>query len=426
MELNRLSATEIVADIASGRTTSVAVVESCLDRILIREEEIHAWAFIDPELALKQARERDLGPILGPLHGLPVGIKDIIDTADMPTAMGSSIYADHHSLGDAACVAIIRNAGAIILGKTMTTEFASMSPCPTLNPHDGAHTPGGSSSGSAAAVADFMVPIALGTQTGGSVLRPSSYCGIIGYKPSFGTFNLTGVKPAAQSLDTLGLHARSLQDINLVASTLSGRAQSTIDLSTGIQKIGICRTPLWQAAQEETVAALEYASSCLAKLGCEMIDVELPDVFNALDASRAIITAYERSHALTWEWTYHRDQIGDPLCEEIIRGRALSHEDYARATRHAKHCRRIIEDCIKPFDVFLAPTADGAAPLGIASTGNARFQGFWTILRLPSITLPTHTAPNGLPVGIQIVGKHAADIELISAAQWIFDNLISK
>jgi amidase len=209
--------------ISTGRTSAEAVVQACLDRIAERDPDVHAWAFIDPSQALEQARRLDRSESFGPLHGVPIAVKDIIDTCDMPTSMGSPIYAGFQPRGDAACVALVRNAGAVILGKTVTAEFASSAPGPTVNPHNHRHTPGGSSSGSAAAVADYMVPVAFGTQTGGSVLRPSAYCGIIGYRPTFGMFNMTGVKPAAQSLDTLGLHARSLDDIELLTAVLVGR-----------------------------------------------------------------------------------------------------------------------------------------------------------------------------------------------------------
>jgi Asp-tRNA(Asn)/Glu-tRNA(Gln) amidotransferase A subunit family amidase len=222
-ELNSLSATAIATGVADGSFTAEAVTAACLDHIAAREDTVGAWEFLDPELALTQARGVDAAEVKGPLAGVPVGVKDIIDTHDMPTGMGSPIYDGHRPSADASCVAQMRAAGAVILGKTVTCEFAGLTPRKTTNPHDPTRTPGGSSSGSAAAVADEMIPLAFGTQTGGSVLRPSSYCGIIGYKPSFDTFSLTGIYPAAESLDTLGLHARSLDDIELASATLLRR-----------------------------------------------------------------------------------------------------------------------------------------------------------------------------------------------------------
>jgi amidase len=354
---------------------------------------------------------------------VPIAVKDIIDACNMPTSMGSPIYAGFRPRADAACVALVRNAGAVILGKTATAEFASSAPGPTVNPHNHRHTPGGSSSGSAAAVADYMVPVAFGTQTGGSVLRPSAYCGIIGYRPTFGTFNLAGVKPAAHSLDTLGLHARSLDDIELLAAVLLGRQPTTLPVPTTPPRIGVCRTPLWQQALPETVEAVEDAAKRLAAAGSKVVDVDLPGSFDALDTARMQIQAYERSRAMTWEWTYHKELLGGLLKDEIERGLSTSFEEYVTAQQQAESFRHLIDEVISAYDVFLAPSADGAAPEGIASTGNARFQGFWTILRLPAITLPTRSAPNGLPVGIQLVGHHFADKELVGLAQWVYQTL---
>src|SRR5947207_549926 len=254
--LNELSITEIARGIAAGRFTAEAVVRDCLARIEAREPIVQAWATVDPEHALGQARELDRGPSRGALHGVPIGVKDVIDTADLPTEMGSPIYKGHRPACDAACVALVRAAGAVILGKTVTAEFAGMSPGPTTNPHNPAHTPGGSSSGSAAAVADHMVPVAFGTQTGGSILRPASYCGVVGYKPTFNLINRSGIKFAAESLDTIGLLARTIDDVELLTAVLVGKqpAQRTIESPP---RLGLCRTPLWHTAQPETMQAIE-------------------------------------------------------------------------------------------------------------------------------------------------------------------------
>jgi amidase len=339
--------------ISAGDTSVEAVVQACLARIDERDPQVHAWAFIDPSQALEQARRLDRSEPLGPLHGVPIAVKDIIDTCDMPTGMGSPIYAGFQPRADAACVALARNAGAVILGKTVTAEFASSAPGPTVNPNNQRHTPGGSSSGSAAAVADFMVPVAFGTQTGGSVLRPSAYCGIFGYKPTFGTFNLAGVKPAAQSLDTLGLHARTLDDIELVAAVLVGRQPAAPVIPTAPPTIGVCRTPLWHHALPETVAAVEGAAGRLRTAGAKLVDIELPEAFDALDAVRMQIQAYERSRAMTWEWTHHREVLGDLLKDEIERGLSVSFEAYVAAMKQAENFRRLIEEAIAPCDVYL-------------------------------------------------------------------------
>ena len=259
--------------IADGRTTSEVAVGACLARIAEREDVVRAWAFLDPDLALAQARACDTATApVGPLHGVPVGIKDIFDTADMPTGMGSPIYAGHRPAADAAAVAMLRAAGAVILGKTVTAEFAGTHPGATTNPHDPARTPGGSSQGSAAGVADGMVPVALGTQTGGSVLRPSSYCGIVGFKPSFGTFNRAGIKFAAESLDTIGLHARNLEDVVLLRDVLTGRNPDGIAPFDKSPRIGVCRTPLWHLAEPETVAAVEDAAEAIRRAGAAVQD----------------------------------------------------------------------------------------------------------------------------------------------------------
>jgi amidase len=423
LKLNELSASRIAGMIAAGETSAEAVVEACLARIAEREPQVHAWAFIDPAQALEEARRLDRSQTRGPLHGVPIAVKDIIDTCDMPTGMGSPIFAGFRPRADAACVALVRNAGAVILGKTVTAEFASSAPGVTVNPHNHRHTPGGSSSGSAAAVADHMTPVAFGTQTGGSVLRPSAYCGIVGYRPTFGTFNLAGVKPAAQSLDTLGLHARSLDDIELVAAVLVGRQPEALAMPTAPPAIGVCRTPLWRHALPETVAAVEDAAERLAAAGSTAADVELPEEFDRLDTVRMQIQAYERSRATTWEWTHHKELLGDLLRDEIERGLSVSFEAYTTAMQQAETFRRLIDEAISPYDLILAPCSDGAAPEGIASTGNARFQGFWTILRLPAVTLPTHSASNALPVGIQLIGHRFADRKLLGLARWAFQTL---
>src|SRR4051812_26170352 len=274
--LNHLSAIEIAQGIAEKKFTAEAVVRDCLARIEAREPVVKAWATIDPDYALRQARELDRGSSRGALHGVPIGVKDIIDTADLPTEMGSEIYKGNRSFSDAACVAIMRAAGAVILGKTVTAEFAGMSPGPTTNPHNPAHTPGGSSSGSAAAVADHMVPAAFGTQTGGSVLRPAAYCGVVGYKPTFNLINRSGIKSAAENLDTIGVIARSIDDVELVTAAVVGKEPARRTMETA-PRIGLCRTPLWDTAQPETKHAVEDAATRLAAAGATVREITLAE-----------------------------------------------------------------------------------------------------------------------------------------------------
>src|SRR6202046_2362165 len=275
--LNELSAIEIAKTIAAGETTCEAVTRDCITRIAARDGVVKAFVNFDPELALAQARALDRGPRRGPLHGVPIGLKDTIDTFDMPTELGSPIYRGNRPRADASCVALLRRAGAIILGKTATCEFAGSAPPATTNPHNAAHTPGGSSSGSAAAVADDMVPAALGTQTGGSVLRPSSYCGLFGFQATYNSFNKAGVKPAAESIDTIGWLARSLADIELLTAVLRMQAPQPPRTMNSAPRIGLCRTEMWDSAQLETKAAVEGAAAALAKAGATVRDVKLPD-----------------------------------------------------------------------------------------------------------------------------------------------------
>jgi len=422
--LNELSATDIAARIAAGEVTAEQVVAACLERIAAREGIVHAFASVDAEPALKAARALDHGPRRGALHGVPIGIKDVIDTADLPTEMGSPIYRGHRAAGDAACVALLRAAGAIILGKTVTCEFAGMTAGPTTNPHDPARTPGGSSSGSGAAVADFMLPVALGTQTGGSVLRPAAYCGVIGYKPTFGAFNRAGLKFAAESLDTIGLIARTLDDIALVTAVLIGGKPGASASLGGAPRIGLCRTPLWDTAQPETRHAVEDAAARLAKAGAALREVTLPADFAGLKtAARETINNYERSKGMAAEWASHREAISPKLSRCIKLGMEMPHEEYLAALALGESCRARLSAVFEDVDILLAPCVQGEAPVGLDSTGDPGFQAIWTILHVPTVSLPTHRGPHGLPVGIQLVARRHDDQRLFACARWVGEKL---
>jgi amidase len=425
--LNEISATEIARRIAAGENTAEAVVEACLERIAAREPSVHAWANLDPDLARRQARELDRSPSRGPLHGVPLGVKDVLDTADQPTEMGSPIYRGYRPVADAACVAVARAAGANILGKTVTAEFAGMAPGPTANPHNPAHTPGGSSSGSGAAVADFMVPAAFGTQTGGSVLRPASYCGVIGYKPTFGTFNRAGLKFAAESLDTVGLLARSLDDIELLTAVLVGRPPSPPQRIESPPRIGLCRTSLWEQAQPETVAAVEGAASKLSAAGAKVRDVRLPDAFGGLRAAaRETINCYERSKSLASEWHSDRGLLSPQMQRCVGAGLEMRQEDYMAAIRLGEDCRAQLDAVFDGLDMLLTPCTNGEAPAGLTHTGDPGFQAIWTILHVPAMSLPTHRGPTGLPVGIQLIAPRYKDEHLFACARWIWQRLRSE
>jgi Asp-tRNA(Asn)/Glu-tRNA(Gln) amidotransferase A subunit family amidase len=423
---NELSACEAARRIARRELTSEALVRACLDRVESREETVRAWAFIDPGLALAEARERDRGPALGPLHGVPIGVKDVLDTADMPTQMGSPIYAGWRPRADAACVAIARAAGAVVLGKTVTAELAGMEPGATRNPHDPSRTPGGSSSGSAAAVADFMVPLALGTQTGGSVLRPASFCGVVGFKPSFGRYDRSGLKMAAESLDTIGTIARTLDDVELFDAALVGAPPRKPAPLREPPRIGVCRTPAWSTAQPETIAAVEDSAARLGRAGARVREVELPRELAGLLGERDVLGSVERSRAIAYEWQHRRQQLSERMRRAVELGLGTSEKDYRALLALAGDCRARLTDLFRDFDVFLAPCVPGEAPKELESTGDPRFQRLWTVLHVPAITLPTHKGPSGLPVGIQLVGPMHEEPRLFDVARWVWDGLVGS
>jgi amidase len=421
--LNELSCTEIVQGIAAGKFTAEAVTRDCLKRIQAREATVQAWATVDPELALKQARKLDSGPRRGALHGVPIGVKDVIDTFDLPTEMGSAIYKGNRAACDAACVAVARAAGAVILGKTVTAEFAGMFPGPTTNPHNPAHTPGGSSSGSAAAVADMMVPAAFGTQTGGSVLRPAAYCGVVGYKPTFNLINRSGIKFAAESLDTIGVITRTIDDAELLTAAVIGKTPARRAMESA-PRLGLCRTPLWDTAQPETRHAVEDAAKRLAAAGASVREITLPEEFSRLfHASRETINNYERSKSMAGDFAAHGERISKVLSDRIRLGMAMRHDDYLAALRLAEDCRARIEVAYEGLDAMISPCVKGEAPRGLNPTGDPAFQQFWTVLYGPSMSLPTHRGPNGLPVGLQVVARRYDDDRLFACARWIMAKL---
>jgi Asp-tRNA(Asn)/Glu-tRNA(Gln) amidotransferase A subunit family amidase len=423
MRLNELSAVEASKLIKKGEIISEAIVDACLKRIDEREETVRAWTYLDNEKALEHARVLDRSSNRRLLHGIPVGVKDIIDTADMPTTYGSSIYHGHHPAWDASCVALIRAAGGVVLGKTVTTELAVFQPGKTTNPHNPAHTPGGSSSGSAAAVADFMVPLALGTQTAGSTIRPASFCGVVGYKPSFGLINRAGVKSCAESLDTVGIFARNVEDAALLASALTGRAFNTNEIQTVAPRVGLCRTYEWSAAAPETVTAFERAEKQLGEAGARVKEVELPEPFSHLADAQATAMNFEMARSFTYEYSAHRDQLSDKLKEMIESGQATSPAAYDDAVAIAVECRNLLEQVFSGLDVLLAPSAIGEAPDGLTSTGDPIFNRIWTFLHVPCINIPAFTGPRGLPVGLQAVGPLWGDSHFLATSNWIFKHL---
>jgi Asp-tRNA(Asn)/Glu-tRNA(Gln) amidotransferase A subunit family amidase len=370
---------------------------------------------------IAQARAFDQSGRRGPLAGVPFGIKDIIDTCDMPTEYGSPIYKGHQPGNDAACVALSRKAGGVLMGKTVTTEFANRYPGKTRNPFDPARTPGGSSSGSAAAVGDCMVPLAIGTQTTGSTIRPASFCGVFGYRPTWGDLRCVGVKEAAGSLDTLGLLARSIEDIALYRDALLGIEPALIPTDTPPPRIGFCRTHLWPQVEPTTQKLLEDAAQRLARAGAKVKDVTLPEDFERVEDAHRWISSFEFSRNFTWEIENHWEKISATLRNGRLKdGLACSFERYREARDLAERCRHLLAPVFNDYDVLLTAAAAGEATVGLDSTGNASLYAIWTTMHVPAVTLPVFKGPNGLPVGAQLIGKRNADHALFAAARWIY------
>ena len=411
-----LNAWEAAEAIAAGTLTSEALVRDCLARIDARDPAIAAWTHLDPEQALAQARDRDRAPKSGPLHGVPVGVKDIIDTADMPTTYGSPIYAGHQTAWDAACVALLRQAGAVIMGKTVSTEFAMYEPGKTANPHNPAHTPGGSSSGSAAAVAAEMVPLALGSQTAGSIVRPASFCGVVGYKPTHGDFSLAGIKLLSQTLDTLGGFARCVQDLALLRAVLMG-SPPQVAAPALPPRIGLCRTPQWPQATPATQEAVETAARRFADAGAPVDEVTLPAEFDGLVEAQTTVQIFEGVRCCAYELTQRRDQLSASTQRLLGPGESLTYAEYRAA------CRAALPAVFAAHDVLLVPSAPGEAPAGLGATGNPLFNRTWTLLHIPVVNLPGLSGPQGLPVGVQAVGPLGGDDHLLAAAAWMHPHL---
>ena len=420
--LETLTATQAAAGLERGEMSCEALVRACLDRIEAREPTIHAWVVVDRPNALARARELDRMPRRSALHGIPIAVKDIIATHDLSTRYGSPIYANHVAPADAACVTLLKRAGAIIAGKTVTTELAYFHPGPTVNPRNFAHTPGGSSSGSAAAVADCMVAIGLGTQTAGSVTRPASFCGVVGFKPTFGRINMTGVKPFAPSLDTLGWMARSVEDIELMRSALVGVAYQPLPQPQRRMRIGVYRTGEWDSAEPESQRAVENAAAML-RTCADVSDIGIRESMTGLVDVQKTVMAYEAAQSLAYEHDVHRNALSESLRALIERGTGISYDDYVAALHRAAMARHDLRSLLDDVDVLLTPSAIGEAPAGLDSTGDPLFSRVWTLLGVPSVTIPTHQGPKGLPVGVQLIGAWDDDRRLLAIAAWINERI---
>jgi Asp-tRNA(Asn)/Glu-tRNA(Gln) amidotransferase A subunit family amidase len=414
--LETLGAAEAVRLLARRDITAQGLVRACLQRIANDEPEVQAWECLESERVLEDARAADAHP-RAPLYGLPLGVKDIIDTAGLRTACGSPVYSDRRPTRDAACVAAWRAAGGIVLGKTVTTEFAVYTPGRTRNPRRVSHTPGGSSSGSAAAVAAEMVPAALGTQTAGSVIRPASFCGVFGFKPSYGLLPMAGVHPLAPSLDTLGLFTRALEDLPLLLAAF-GLPLGTV-LPSLHPRVGVWRTELWTLATSAARRCVEDAANALAKAGARVSDVDLAVEGGSLVEAQTTVMAVEAAMSLAQVRKTHAELLSTKLLALLDAGAATPPEHYRAALRLAETGRRRAADMFREFDVLLTPSAPGEAPVGLDATGDPAFNRIPTLLGLPCLNVPGAVGSGGLPVGLQLVGRAGHDAALLDVASWV-------
>jgi Asp-tRNA(Asn)/Glu-tRNA(Gln) amidotransferase A subunit family amidase len=412
-----LSALDLARRIEAGDLRPRAVVELCATAIAAREKEIGAFAALDLDAARRRAERPDLPRL--PLRGLPVGIKDIFDTADFPTVYGSAIYAGHRPKADASMVMLVARAGGIVAGKTVTTEFASLEPAPTRNPRHLAHTPGGSSSGSAAAVAAGMLPLALGSQTGGSVIRPAAYCGVTGFKPSYRLLPTVGMKCFSWSLDTVGLFGAGVADVAFAAAALSGRDLRVDGRPPATPVIALVRTHLWHEASEAMHDAVERAARAAETSGAKVRDLDLPPIFaDAMHAHR-IIQGYEAFRALAFEYDGWREHLGPLLRQQLDEAAVIDADAYDQARRTVRRARRALLDLLADGEVMLTPSAPGAAPHGLGSTGEPTFNRLWTLLGTPCISVAGLSDDAGLPLGVQIVARFGRDRFALSAAAFL-------
>lgn len=432
-DLTDLDATGAANAIRRGDITSEALVGACLARIAEREEEVQAWAHLDPAHALEQARAADAtlraGRPAGPLHGVPVGIKDIIDTADFPTENGSPIFAGRRPSTDAACVSALKEAGAVIMGKTVTTELALLTPSRTRNPHNSAHSPGGSSAGSAAAIGAHMIPTATGTQTAGSVIRPAAFCGVYGFKPTIGLIPRSGVLAQSHTLDTVGALGRSLDDVALMADVMAGfdpldavsyrhvgasLLEASRQAPAKAPRFAFVRTPAWNGADADMRACFD---AFVAALGDRVAEIELP-IAADLIAWQRIVQLAENAHYYGPLYRRAPELLSDGLKQRLDTGLNINAQDYIAAMAGREPAYRTVVESLAGFDAILTPAAAGPAPAGLETTGDPVFNGLWTYLGTPAVTLPLLEA-GGLPVGVQLVGPRREDGQLLRTARWL-------
>lgn len=418
-QYHMLSARDLAGKIVARELTPRDMLELCAAAITEREPDIAAFTALDLGAARSFVERNASALSEAPLRGLPVGVKDLIDTADFPTAYGSQIYAGHRPRTDAPIVTMTRRAGGVIVGKTTTTEFAGFTPAPTRNPHNLRHTPGGSSAGSAAAIAAGMLPLAFGSQTGGSIIRPASFCGVAGFKPTYGRLPVAGVKCIAWRLDTLGLLAARVADVAFAFAAISG-----LDLRVGEKKpaaprLGIVQTHRWSQASDEMKNALDVTASAAARAGAQIKTVDLPPLFAQAYDAQITIQDYEFAIALGFEFDRHREALSTRLSEILEAASKVSTERYVEACRTADAARISLNEIFADTDALLTPSAPGAAPEGLQATGDPVFNRLWTLMGNPCVSIPGLTSASGLPLGVQLVGRFGEDGEALRAAAFV-------
>ena len=422
-QIKQMSAVALRDEIAAGELTATALVERCIARIDAREAEVQAWIWFQPDYALAQARALDeafaKGGVVGPLHGLPVGLKDVIDTGDAPTGNGCPVDDGRQPDKDARLVTMLRDAGATIMGKTVSTELAFMHAGKTRNPHNPAHTPGGSSSGSCAAVGDGMIPLAVGTQTGGSVIRPSSFCGITGFKPTLNAIPRAGVTLQSHTLDTVGVFGETPADTALIASALFQGDKLDAELAPiTSSRFALLHPPGWDEATDDLHAAFARVE---AALGGRVVRAELPPAFNDAANQRAIVNFAEMAHHYDRYRKAGLDRLGPETQKAMADGAATPATDYIAALATGQAMKGGLRDVFETADFLICPAATGPAPEGLEFTGDSIFNGLWTFCGTPAVTVPIEVAENGLPIGVQIVAAKGRDADLLRVAQWLYD-----
>ena len=429
LPLNRLPAAQLARMIASREVSCETVTHSYLDAILQRDSEVRAFAWVDAQRALSIATQLDQNAAQGPLAGLPVAVKDVIDTAGIVTEYGSAIYAGHVPHADAACVATIRAAGGFVLGKTVTAELANPTPGATRNPHALTHTPGGSSSGSAAAVAAHMAPFSLGTQTAGSVIRPASFCGVVGFVPTRGSISRLGVKQLSDTLDVVGCFANSVEDVTMLAAAVALRAEwRKINADGGAPRLAWTATPWASQLTETMTGALSQAVRVSSSQGSTGVrEVKWPDRFAALADAQRTVQVFETAQAFAFEFDRHHDQLSPQLAALVEEGRAIDVNFYLLALQIGRECAEAIDELFGDADVVLAPSAPGEAPDGLDSTGDPRFNRPWQLLGCPQVNVPVPRAllhsKSVLPLGVQVVARPGDDARALIAAHWLEQQL---